>query len=331
MRSPLFWQAGGWRAMALAPLGGLWAAGGWLRRAFARPYRSSIPVICVGNLVVGGTGKTPVAIAIAEYFKEQGGAPHLLSRGYGGSAKGPVLVEPDRQDASEVGDEALLLAASAPTWVGGNRALSARAAEVAGATCLILDDGLQNPTLEKDLSLIVVDGGFGFGNGRLLPAGPLREPIGRGLRRAAGLVLIGPDRTGVADGRASGLPILRARLAPGPEFSQLKGRRVLAFAGIGRPEKFFESLRAAGLEIVGTREFADHHPYRDGEIDALLDEATSLEALPVTTVKDAMRLPPNARARVHALPVHIEWEDRAAFEILLRPFLEKKEGASGPS
>ena len=257
--------------------------------------------------------------------------PHLLSRGYGGSAKGPLLVEPDRHAASQVGDEALLLAASAPTWVGGNRALSARAAEAAGATCLILDDGLQNPTLEKDLSLIVVDGGFGFGNGRLLPAGPLREPIGRGLRRAAGLILIGQDQTGVADGRASGLPIFRARLAPGPEFSRLKGRRVLAFAGIGRPEKFFESLREAGLEIVGTREFADHHPYRDGEIDALLDEAATLEALPVTTVKDAMRLPPSLRARVRALPVHIEWEDRTAFEALLRPFLGKKEGASGPS
>jgi len=331
VRSPRFWQAGGWRAVALSPLGCFWAAGVWLHRAFAKPYRSAIPVICVGNLVVGGTGKTPVSIAIAEYFKEHGGTPHLLSRGYGGSAKGPVLVEPGRHDASQVGDEALLLAASAPTWVGGNRALSARAAEAAGATCLILDDGLQNPTLAKDMSLIVVDGGFGFGNGRLLPAGPLREPIGRGLRRAAGLVLIGQDRTGVADGLAAGLPILRARLAPGPEFSQLKGRRVLAFAGIGRPEKFFESLREAGLEIVGTREFADHHPYRDGEIEALLDEAATLDAVAVTTVKDAMRLPPSLRARVLALPVHIEWEDRAAFEALLHPFLGKKKGAIGPS
>lgn len=322
MRSPRFWQRGGWRAVALAPFGWLWALGGNLYRAHTKPYHSDLPVICVGNLVVGGTGKTPTAIAIAEFFQSQGGTPHLLSRGYGGSAKGPVLVDPLCHGFAEVGDEALLLAATAPSWVGGNRALSARAAAAAGATCLILDDGLQNPTLAKDLSLIVVDGALGFGNARLLPAGPLRESIAAGLGRASALVLIGEDKAGVEAEIAGRLPILRARLVPGPELAALRGRRVLAFAGIGRPEKFFETLGEAGLEIARTRAFADHHPYRDEELAALLTEARALDALPVTTVKDAMRLPPAVAGRVQAIPVHLEWGDRAAFEALLRPFLE---------
>ena len=177
MRSPRFWETEGWLSVALAPLSLLWPTRGRLHRALAKPYQAAIPVICVGNLVVGGTGKTPVTLAIAEYLKSQGMRPHLLSRGYGSTAKGPTLVDSLRHDATKVGDEALLLAAVAPTWVGGNRVASARAAEAAGATCLILDDGLQNPTLEKDLSLIVIDGGYGFGNGHLVPAGPLREPI----------------------------------------------------------------------------------------------------------------------------------------------------------
>jgi len=321
MHSPRFWQEGGWQAAALAPLGWLWGAGGRLRWALVRPYHAGIPVICVGNLVVGGTGKTPITIAIAEYLRGQGLAPHLLSRGYGGSAKGPMRVDPARHDARQVGDEALLLAAHGPTWVGADRARSARAAAAAGAGCLLLDDGLQNPTLAKDLSLVVVDGGQGFGNGRLVPAGPLREPVGAGLKRASAVLLIGRDEAGVAGRLPPELPCLRARLAPGPELDRLQGHRVLAFAGIGRPEKFFTTLKEAGLEVARAKGFPDHHPYREAELRALSAEAAAAKARLVTTEKDAMRLPPAWRAEVKTVPVHVEWEDPPAFEALLRPFL----------
>lgn len=321
MRSPRFWETEGWLSTALAPLGLLWATGGRLHRALAKPYRAAIPVVCVGNLVVGGTGKTPVTLAIAEYLKNQGVTPHLLSRGYGGSAEGPTRVDPQRHDAAEVGDEALLLAAVAPTWVGGDRAASARAAEAAGATCLLLDDGLQNPTLEKDLSLIVVDGGYGFGNGRLVPAGPLREPVAEGLRRADAVVLVGKDEARVEQTLASRVPVLRGRLVPTGSLEALADKRVLAFAGIGRPAKFFEMLREAGLRVAKARGFADHHSYRESEVEALLETAAALDAVPVTTAKDAMRLPAGLRERVHVIPVRFLWEDEGAIAALLRPLL----------
>lgn len=321
MRSPRFWETEGWFSAVLAPLGLFWATGARLHRTLAKPYRAAIPVICVGNLVVGGTGKTPVALALAEYLKDQGMTPHVLSRGYGGSAGGPARVDSQRHDAAEVGDEALLLAAVAPTWVGGDRAASARAAEAAGAACLLLDDGLQNPTLEKDLSLIVVDGDYGFGNGRLVPAGPLREPIKEGLRRAGAVVLVGRDEARVEQTLASRVPVLRGRLVPTGSLEALADKRVLAFAGIGRPEKFFEMLREAGLRVAQAHGFADHHPYRKAEIEALLETAAALDAVPVTTAKDAMRLPAGLRERVHVIPVRFLWEDADAIAALLRPVL----------
>ncbi len=321
MRSPRFWETEGWLSAALAPFGLLWATGGRLRRALTKPYQAAIPVICVGNLVVGGAGKTPVTLAIAEYLKSHGMTPHVLSRGYGGSAKGPTRVEPERHGAAEVGDEALLLAAVAPTWVGGDRAASARAAEAAGAACLLLDDGLQNPTLEKDLSLIVVDGGYGFGNGRLLPAGPLREPIEEGLGRAGAVVLVGRDEAGVEQTLASRVPVLRGRLMPAGSLETLADKPVLAFAGIGRPAKFFDMLREAGLRVAKARGFADHHSYREAEVEALLETAAVLDAVPVTTAKDAMRLSAGLRERVHVIPVRFLWEDAGAIAALLRPIL----------
>lgn len=321
MRSPRFWEMEGWLSVVLAPLSLLWATGGRLHRALANPYQAAIPVICVGNLVVGGTGKTPVTLAIAEYLKSQGMRPHLLSRGYGATAKGPTLVDPQRHDATKVGDEALLLAAVAPTWVSGNRAASARAAEAAGATCLILDDGLQNPTLEKDLSLIVVDGGYGFGNGHLVPAGPLREPIKEGLRRASAVVLVGRDGTRVEQTLAKRVPVLRGRLVPTDSLEVLADKRLLAFAGIGRPTKFFEMLSEAGLTVVKAYDFSDHHPYREAEVEALLETAAALDAVPVTTAKDAIRLSARLRERVHIIPVQFLWEDADAITAMLHSVL----------
>ena len=320
MRPPEFWQdAESLTAKLLTPLGCLFAAGGRLRQMTTVPRRAGIPVICVGNLVAGGAGKTPVALALAERLaaRSDAGAIHFLTRGYGGSEHGPLRVDRARHHASQVGDEALLLATVAPVWVSRDRVAGAQAARDAGASCLILDDGFQNPSLHKDLSLLVIDGGFGFGNGRVIPAGPLREPVGDGLARAAAVVLIGDDRHGLA-ARLVDRPVLRAKLMP-TESSRaaLAGRRVFAFAGIGRPTKFFDSLRELGCDIAGSREFADHHPYTRGEIDELRAAAARLQALPVTTAKDAVRLPPELRATIAVLDVSLAWDDATALDKLL--------------
>jgi tetraacyldisaccharide 4'-kinase len=301
VRAPEFWARDGILPTLLSPLAALWAAGGALREATTLPWRAPVRVLCVGNLVAGGAGKTPVVLSLARLLMEHGRRPHLISRGYGGGARGPLRVDPARHEASEVGDEPLLLARAAPCWVGADRRAAAEAAIAAGAELLVMDDGLQNPALAKDLSLVVVDGTYRFGNGRVIPAGPLREPVERGLARADAVVLIGDGDV------ACRPPVLHARLAPIEP--NLAGHRVLAFAGIGRPEKFFATCRDAGAELAATRAFADHHRYTEAELRALLDHAASLGATLLTTEKDAVRLPPALRARVAVLRVAVEWRE----------------------
>ncbi len=318
MRAPGFWRTGGLLPALLAPASLCFTAGGWLRRRMVAPQTVAAPVICVGNLVAGGAGKTPVAIALGERLRHQGAAVHFLSRGYGGHAPGPLRVDPERHTAAEVGDEPLLLARTAPSWIARDRAAGAAAAVEAGARVIVMDDGFQNPSLKKDLSLLVVDGGYGFGNGRVMPAGPLREPLAAGLGRADAIVLIGPDQCGVEAVLPSWLPLLRAVLAP--VTAALAGRKVLAFAGIARPEKFFATLQGMGCEIAGQRAFPDHHAYRETEIAALIDAAMRAGAVPVTTEKDAVRLPPEFRSRIETLPVALRWRDDAAVARLLSRF-----------
>jgi len=305
MRAPGFWQTGGLLPALLAPASLCYAAGGWLRRQMAGPRAVAAPVICVGNLVAGGAGKTPVALALGERLRGHGCAVHFLSRGYGGRERGPLRVDPERHSASDVGDEPLLLARTAPTWIARDRAAGATAAVQAGAGIIVMDDGFQNHTLKKDLSLLVVDGGYGFGNGRVMPAGPLREPLAAGLGRADAVVLIGPDQCGVE--ATLTLPLMRAVLAP--IAAALAGRQVLAFAGIARPEKFFATLQGMGCRIAGVRAFPDHHPYSEGELAELIEEARRADAIPVTTEKDAVRLPPDFRPRIQTLPVALRWRD----------------------
>lgn len=316
MRSPEFWARDGLAARLLQPLGAAYSAAGAARFALARPYRASVPVICVGNLVAGGAGKTPIVLDIAERLIAAGCRPHLLSRGYGGRARCPLRVDPERHTADEVGDEPLLLARIAPTWVGRDRAAAARAAIAGGADLLLLDDGFQNPGIEKDLSLVVIDGGYALGNGRVIPAGPLREPAGRGLARADAVVILGEGRVALAAGR----PRLHARTIA-RDAADLAGRKVLAFAGIGRPAKFFATLEEAGAAVVERRSFADHHPYTAPELDELLRTAHALQALPVTTAKDAVRIPPPQRAKIHILEISVAWEDPAAIAGLLTRFM----------
>lgn len=317
MRPPAFWSGrrGSLPARLLAPLGAVAAA--VTARRIARPgFRAPIPVICCGNVTLGGAGKTIVALDLARRIGAMGLRVHVLLRGYGGTARGLHRVQAS-DSAVVVGDEALLLAEVAPTWTGADRAASARAALAAGAEVLVLDDGLQNPTLAKDLSLLVIDGGFGFGNARVVPAGPLRETIAAGAERCGAAVLIGPDRAGAAALLPPRLPVLRARLRPGPEIEALAGRSVLAFAGIGRPEKFFATLEDAGVRLVARVPFADHHPYRAAELQRLLDRADRLDAVAATTAKDAVRLPPALRARIVAARVSLAWDDPAALAAVL--------------
>lgn len=323
MRAPEFWDAGrgGAAALALTPLGFAYGLATRLRLWAARAWRAPVPVLCVGNLVAGGAGKTPVALSLGRRLQAKGRRVHFVTRGYGGTLAGPVRVEPGRHGAREVGDEALLLARWAPTWVARHRLAGGAAAVRAGAQMLILDDGYQDGRLAHDVSLVVVDGAFGFGNGRLIPAGPLREPIARGLARADAVVLLGGDESGVARLIPPGVPLLQARLAPDAEAARLAGRRAVAFAGIGRPRKFFRTLAEAGVSVVAERPFPDHHPFRPRDLERLREEAKAKDAILVTTEKDFVRLDAGDRRDVVALAVDVGWEDEAAVDAALAPLL----------
>ncbi|MBS0560173.1 MAG: tetraacyldisaccharide 4'-kinase [Proteobacteria bacterium] len=308
MPQPPFWRRDGGRLAPtlLAPFTPLTA---WLtaRRVARQGWAAPVPVVCCGNATVGGSGKTTLVLDLLPRLAARGFAPHALLRGYGGSAKGVRRVSPG-DDAAETGDEALLLAAAAPTWTAADRAAGARAAIAAGARSVVMDDGLQNPTLRKNLALMVIDGGFGFGNGRLLPAGPLRESVAACAARCDAAVLIGADATGALAALPPDLPVLHAALEPGPATRALAGRRVLAFAGIGRPGKFFATLREAGVQVAGALSFPDHHRYGRSTLAYVLAHAGQLDALPVTTAKDAVRLPPDLRGKFAVADVALRWE-----------------------
>lgn len=326
MRAPDFWHAGrgGLMAGGLAPLGALYGFATACRRAMASPAHATVPVICVGNIVAGGAGKTPTTLAIGRVLADHGETPHFLTRGYGGRIAGPVQVDLAKHDAEAVGDEALLLARRGPTWVSRNRAAGARAAAAAGASIIVMDDGHQNPGLAKDLSIVVVDGGFGFGNGRLVPAGPLREPVSTGLARADAIVVIGPDTMGMERQlKAGGIPVLGAELLPGMAAYEIGERAVVAFAGIGRPAKFFETLEGIGCQLVGRHSFPDHCRYNPDDIMSLVEEAAEHRAELVTTEKDWVRLDADARPMVRALPVELAWREPDAIAALLTPFCDK--------
>jgi len=327
MRAPEFWARDTLPARLLRPVGEAYDLAGRLRRRLARPERAAVPVICVGNLVAGGAGKTPVALALAAELIGWGRRPHLLCRGYRGRLAGPVRVDPARHDAATVGDEALLLARVAPTWCGRDRVAAAAAAVAAGADLLIMDDGLQHPWLHQDLSFLVVDGGFGFGNRRLLPGGPLREPLRAGFGRASAIVQLGDDEVDLDPLLPKRLPRLRARLRPGPDAPDLRGRRVVAFAGIGRPEKFFRSLAEAGAVLLARRAFPDHHRYRRRELQALLAAAAARDAACVTTAKDGVRLPADLRAPITIMPVSVSWREPQALGRILDRLSNRRNGA----
>jgi tetraacyldisaccharide 4'-kinase len=264
-------------------------------------------VVCIGNLTVGGAGKTPMVAALLERLTAGGLSPHVVSRGYGGELTGPHRVEPDRDLHRLVGDEPLLLASFAPVWVANDRAAGVKSAVAAGAELVLLDDGFQNPSVSHDCSILMIDAGAGFGNGRLIPAGPLREPVVPGLRRAEVLVLVGTDsERGTAKNDWPDLAgAVAARLVPRETGLSLVGEKVVAFAGIGRPGKFFATLKAMGAEIVEAVAFADHYDYPLAVLHRLQRSARSRDAMLVTTEKDAVRLTADFRREVVVVQVNL--------------------------
>ncbi|MBR0951687.1 tetraacyldisaccharide 4'-kinase [Bradyrhizobium canariense] len=329
MREPAFWyRPRSPESQILRPLGALYGAI-TARRMALEGFDAGIPVICVGNYHVGGAGKTPTVLALTKLLRELGETPVVLSRGYGGSLKGPVMVDRERHTAADVGDEPLMMARDVPVTVARDRLEGVALAKSQGASVILMDDGFQNPRLLKDASLIVIDSERGLGNGKVFPAGPLRAPLKAQLARTDALVLIGGGRA--ANDVASELakrnkPELRARLKPEAEsVARLLGKPVFAFAGIGDPERFFRSLRAGGIEVARTRSFADHHMFSNDEIAALAAEARREQQTLVTTEKDLARLHGREGVPDGIVPfaVQLEFDDPAKLRQLISDHLYK--------
>ena len=318
MRAPDFWTRRDWRSRLVAPLGWFYGTSVAWKAVHAKPLQPGIAVVCVGNLGVGGTGKTPIAIEIARVLAARGHTPFFLTRGFGGRLRGPIEATQDDR-AVDVGDEAILLACAAPIIVARDRREGAKLAFGRGADVIVMDDGHQNFALAKDLSLVIVDGEAGFGNGHVIPAGPLREPVQQGLARADAVVVVGEGTPPLA---GFSRPVLRAHLTL--EDADIAGRRMVAFAGIGRPGKFFQSLMNLGANLLATQSFADHHVYSAGEIARLRAKARTLNAELVTTEKDFVRLTHAEREGIRAMPVRAVFDDTAALDRLLDSLPSKR-------
>jgi tetraacyldisaccharide 4'-kinase len=294
MREPAFWhRPPTWTSLLLTPFGALygWVAGQRLQR---EGLDAGIPVLCVGNYHVGGAGKTPMVLALTKMLRDLGETPVVLSRGYGGRLRGPIKVDPERHVADDVGDEPLMLALTVPVVVARDRIDGVALAKSLAASVILMDDGFQNPAIAKDAALIVIDGDRGLGNACVLPAGPLRAPLSRQLERTDALIVVGDGTAAAAVAAAiavEGKPVLSAHLVPDDaSVAALRGKRVLAFAGIGDPGRFFRTLRGSGIEVVRERAFVDHHPFSKSEIETLTAEAKRDALTLVTTEKDLSRL-----------------------------------------
>ena len=328
MRPPEFWMHKYGRDSApmirflLSPIAALygWATARRIKKT--EPYDPGIPVICVGNATLGGTGKTPVSIYLLNSLQRMGINAVGLTRGYGGKEKGPVSVQ-KHHSSIDVGDEPLLLAKHAPVWVSSNRDEGGRAAMAYGADVIVMDDGHQNPQLQKTLSLLVVDAETGFGNGCVFPAGPLREKLNAALERTDAIILMKPTADFEIDDdlaeQLKGQTVIPAYLAPKGDAP--KGK-LYAFAGIGRPNKFFDSLRRNGGEVVGEVPYSDHYQYKDADIEELFLLASEMEAGLITTEKDHVRLPQGYRKGVQVWPVKVQFEDELTLRRILHPVID---------
>jgi len=294
------------------------------RSLLTKPKSLGVPVICVGNAVAGGAGKTPVTTSVIKTSIALNFNTHILSRGYGGTVESPTLVDPTKHDHTQVGDEPLLHARHAPTWVSRSRVKGGRAAIADGASAIVMDDGFQNPTIYKDFSILVVDGEYGFGNKRILPAGPLRESISSAIGRADLVVIIEPEIRKMEPIISKNKTVLTARFVPNDPDINISGARVCAFAGIGRPAKFFRTLTEMGCDLIETWSFPDHHIFTNKQIANILKIAKENDAIPITTEKDSVRLPVSARDTVQILPVSLEWNDKQVFDDIIEAVIRTK-------
>ena len=305
MKTPTYWKNKNIISLLLWPFGCLYGLATATRLLLKTPHKVDAKVICVGNLTAGGTGKTPVSISLANILQQNGQNPYFVSRGYGGKLKG-LQVMPDIHNAADVGDEPLLLARQAPVIINPDRYAGALMAEQEGANYIIMDDGFQNPSLYKDISFVVIDGNIGLGNGFCIPAGPLREFKDLGLHRASAIMLIGEDTHDLAASFGK-LPVFKGRIKPVSPSPLTYD--IVAFAGIGRPEKFYQSLSGCGFNIVETRDFPDHHFYTEDELNQLIALGKQHKAPVYTTAKDFVKIPPRLQSKFKVLEIAIEWEN----------------------
>lgn len=319
MRTPEFWKTNNIISRILTPLGELYALGTKCRLKFKKTQKVDIPVICIGNLTAGGTGKTPTAISLAIMLQNAGLHPNFLSRGYHGTLQN-TQVNPSKHTPQQVGDEPLLLAQIAPTFINADRYQGALMAQQNQAQCVLMDDGFQNPSLYKDLSFLVIDGNFGFGNKKCIPAGPLREHISDGVKRAQAALIIGDDEYNLS--ATLPLPCFKGKIiAQKPD---LKNNRVIAFAGIGRPQKFYTSLLEQGIELVKTFDFPDHHFYTEEELQNILAEAKEKQLDVITTGKDFVKIPSHLQPQFKVLNITIQWENPVELQNFILSYLRKK-------
>ena len=320
MKTPKHWDSNNLLSWLLLPLSYFYYLGFSVRKYQAKPAKLPIPVICIGNLTAGGAGKTPVALALGQMLKEKGINAYFISRGYGGAQQKPILVNPEKHSAKKVGDEPLLLASVLPTIVGKNRVQTAKYAANRGAELIIMDDGFQNPTIHKDLSLVVVSSSLSFGNNKMLPAGPLREPLSAGLKRADGLIVVNPATYLKAE--LPDTPLFIARTIPQDSMKSLSGKKILAFCGIAHPNKFYKMLAENGAEIIAEKSFADHHNYRKSDLTRLQKYAEKNGLILVTTSKDFARIPKDFRDFVHVAKIELVFENQENLEKLIESILE---------
>ena len=314
MKTPSFWKDKNLASLLLSPIGCLYMSATFLRLKLKKAKKVEKKVICIGNITAGGTGKTPVSLAIAAMLQQMGKNPFFVSRGYGGKAQ-DILVDIKKDKAEVVGDEPLLLAQRAPVVINADRYKAAQKAIENGADIIVMDDGFQTPGLYKDISFLVFDGEFGIGNGFGVPAGPMRESFSQGLKRAQAVIIIGEDKHNIA-AKLSALPVFYAKVVNEPINPQHK--KAIAFAGIGRPQKFYNSLKQCGVEIVETIDFPDHHQYSKDELENLILRAKEKKAQLYTTTKDYVKIPQELRPHFNVLQIKIKWQDEKSLETFLK-------------
>ena len=333
-KAPKFWNdktiLSSALSSALLPLSWIWRGITAARLAWIKPEKAQLPVICIGNISVGGTGKTPFTAYLCQLLGSSGYSACILTRGYGGKQKGPLIADPNTHSAADIGDEALMLSQNNMVCISHDRVAGARfIARNLPSDVIIMDDGMQNPWLKKDITLAVFDGAVGLGNGQILPSGPLRQSLKSALPSIDIAVINGSDKTGLKQSLPQKLTYLSPRLLPNPETAdEIKQRSLLGFAGIGRPQGFFDTLEECGATLVKTLPFADHHPYSEADLTRLHLEATQLGAELITTQKDWVRLPPEWRERILVLDVSLMLEDEDAKKLMqtLTPYLHKEKG-----